>query len=115
MRSLLAALPFTCLAACAGQVDAPPPSWRDLFGGVHPLDTLVTGAWWSLGPNPIVRLDVARDSTLAFALYTVDGDVLHLSAQLYPLYPGESRTVYLALEGPGGFRHNATATVVDAG
>ena len=120
----LAALALACLTsvtACLPDREPeaptgdPPLGWRALFGGDRPLDTLVTGEWWRLGPNPIVELDVPRDSTLAFALYTVTGDTLSLSAQLHPLYPGELREVTLELTSDAGYEGTFGAAVVDTG
>ena len=51
------------------------------------LDTLCVGAWWERDSSQIIELRVPRDDVLAFGLYTVQGHVLKLSAQLYPLYP----------------------------
>ncbi len=45
--------------------------------------------------------DVARDKVICFALYTVQDDVLKLSAQLYPLQPNEPRTVSLEIKNDG--------------
>ena len=61
------------------------------------LDTLATNDWWSRTPNEIINLKVNRDSVVAFGLYTVHANVLKLTAQLYPLYPNETRTISLAL------------------
>lgn len=61
------------------------------------LDTLSTNDWWNKGPNDIINLKVHRDSVVAFGLYTVHQQVLKLTAQLYPLYPDESREVQLAI------------------
>jgi hypothetical protein len=61
------------------------------------LDTLAVNDWWNRGDNPIIDLKVPRDSVLAFGLYTVAQNTLKLSAQLYPLYPEESREVRLEI------------------
>lgn len=62
------------------------------------LDTLATNDWWNRNPNEIIDLKVDRDSVIAFGIYTVTGNILKLSAQLFPLYPNESRTVKLQLK-----------------
>lgn len=59
------------------------------------LDTLATNDWWNRADNPIINLKVGRDSVIAFAAYTVSEGVMKLTAQLYPLYPAESREVSL--------------------
>jgi len=42
--------------------------------------------------------EVPRDEVICFALYTVDHNILKLSAQLYPLKENESRRVLLQIE-----------------
>ena len=65
------------------------------------IDTLTTNDWWNRAPNEIINLKVNRDSVVAFGLYTVHANVLKLTAQLYPLYPNETRTISLALYKDG--------------
>lgn len=62
------------------------------------VDTLAINDWWNRGENPIIDLKVARDSVVAFGLYTVSNNTLKLSAQLYPLYAHESREVRLEIQ-----------------
>ena len=59
------------------------------------LDTLSTNDWWNRDNNPIINLKVERDEVIAFGIYTVSKNVLKLTAQLFPLYPNESREVIL--------------------
>src|SRR5215204_6306696 len=64
------------------------------FGKEYPnLDSLATGQWWTKKPKKAANapppMDVPRDQVVAFALYTCDRGVLKLTAQLYPLRPGE--------------------------
>ena len=93
--------------------DSPTP-----FGDAYPqLDRWVVGEWWkepwkapARGPKgkrseaPPFPLDVPRDQVVAFALYTVDvkpdggAGVLKITAQLYPLKPGEAREALLELK-----------------
>lgn len=54
---------------------------------------------------------VPRDQVVAFALYTHDHGVLKLSAQLFPLKPGEPREVRLELYTDGAWREAARAPV----
>ena len=65
------------------------------------LDTLCTNDWWNRGTNPIIDLKVDRKDVIAFGIYTVSDKILKLSAQLYPLYPNESRMVSLEVERGG--------------
>ena len=76
------------------------PPVRAPFEG---LDTLCVNDWWNRGPNPIVTLAVPREEVVAFGIYTVDAParILKLTAQLFPLYPDETRTVRLELEVGG--------------
>ena len=61
------------------------------------LDTLSTNDWWNRDNNPIINLKVERDEVIAFGIYTVSKNVLKLTAQLFPLYPNESREVVLEI------------------
>jgi hypothetical protein len=59
----------------------------------------------------LVIPDVPRDEVICFCLYTTHRGVLKLSAQLYPLRDGESRTVTLAVERNGQWRKLADEDV----
>jgi hypothetical protein len=84
-----------------------------LFGqGFANLETLTTGEWWKRPGNngkPAPRgrkgappsMNVPRDQVVAFAMYTHQAGVLKLSAQLFPLKPGEKREARLELMLPG--------------
>ena len=60
------------------------------------LDTLSTNDWWNRKTSPIIDMKVPRDQVIAFGIYTTSNNTLKLSAQLFPLYPEESREVKLA-------------------
>ena len=60
------------------------------------LDTLSTNDWWNRKTSPIISMKVPRDQVIAFGIYTTSKNTLKLSAQLFPLYPEESRIVKLA-------------------
>lgn len=83
-------------------------------------DSLCVNDWWNR-PEPknpqqrIIELKVPRDEVVAFAMYTQLGGVLKLSAQLYPLYPQESRLVRLELMRDGAWTEVAQARVNDLG
>ncbi|MFN7733006.1 MAG: hypothetical protein ACK5OB_13975 [Pirellula sp.] len=85
------------------------------FGEEYPnLDSLATGEWWkkeAKGPNPPPSMKVPRDQVIAFAIYTIDADVLSMSAQLYPLMPEESREVRLEILKDGAWTQIALAEV----
>lgn len=59
------------------------------------LDTIAVDDWWNRQPNPIIDVKVAREDVIAFGIYTLSNQVLKLSAQLFPLYPHESREITL--------------------
>jgi len=105
------------------------------------LDGWATGAWWTKpsaspeaaraarqaaaakgkkhrSPPVPFRLDVARDEVIAFALYTLTvppqhprASTLKLSAQLFPLKPGEANEVRLEVERSDGWQEIARAAV----
>jgi hypothetical protein len=96
------------------------------FGSEFPnLESLTTGEWWNRaeqdtkvkrgGASPAPSMDVPRDQVVAFGLYLHHGGVLKLSAQLYPLKPGESREVRLEFQKNGQWQQSATAQVMYPG
>lgn len=79
------------------------------------VDTLAINDWWNRKDNPIINLKVGRDSVVAFGIYTVANNTLKLSAQLYPLYPEESREVRLEIEEKGVWNEVQRQNVNDIG
>lgn len=79
------------------------------------LDTLAVNDWWNRNDNPIINLKVSRDSVVAFGIYTTSNQVLKLSAQLYPLYPEETREVRLEIEKNGNWEEVQRQKVNDLG
>ena len=87
------------------------------FGTEFPnLDSLATGEWWTKGAGasatgknkgkgqpPPPPMDVPRDQVVAFALYTQQGGVMKLTAQLFPLKPGEPREARLEVQRDGAW------------
>lgn len=65
------------------------------------VDKLATHDWWNRENNKIINLKIGRDSVVAFGMYTTHNNTLKLSAQLYPLYPEETRNVRLEIEKDG--------------
>ena len=61
------------------------------------IDTIATNDWWNRKSNKILDVKVPREEVVAFGLYTTSKNTLKLSAQLYPLYPEETREVRLEL------------------
>jgi hypothetical protein len=65
--------------------------------------------------QPLSVPEVSRDKVICFALYTVQNSILKLTAQLYPLEPGESRQVRLEAKRNGGWRQIAQTQVIEKG
>jgi arylsulfatase A-like enzyme len=99
------------------------------------LDRWATGEWWNL-PEKAIRnrpfgLDVPREDVIAFALYTVSlppavssaagavpaatGGTLKLTAQLFPLKPGEPLEAALEIEEGGAWKELCRAPVLYPG
>lgn len=78
-------------------------------------DSLALGDWWNRPDNPIIDLKVPRDETICFGIYTVHNRILKLTAQLFPLYPDETREVRLEIERDSEWREIARAEVADIG
>jgi hypothetical protein len=65
--------------------------------------------------QPLSVPEVSRDKVICFALYTVQNNILKLTAQLYPLKPGEDRTVRLEIRQNGQWKQIAQTHVVEQG
>jgi hypothetical protein len=134
LRFCVLALLLTMGSAHATAAESPVPTRLDPepFGAAFPrLDSWATGGWWTkpsarphdnaagkAGGRPPFLLDVPRKDVIAFALYTVtvppgqpQRAILKLSAQLYPLKPGEAREVRLEIDGDHGWQEVARAVV----
>ena len=59
--------------------------------------------------------EVSRDKVICFALYTVQNNILKLTAQLYPLESGEDRNVRLEIEQQGKWKQIAETRVIEQG
>lgn len=94
------------------------------FGPRFPnLDAPATGEWWKRPKgtekkawwNDVI-LNVPRDQTVAFALYTVDRGVMKMTAQLVPLLPEETRDVRLEVQQADGlWKEIAKSPVIEPG
>jgi hypothetical protein len=78
-------------------------------------DSLCVNDWWNRNANPIIDLKVPREEVVCFGIYTVSKGTLKLTAQLYPLYPKESREVRLEIEKDNTWREVARQNVNDLG
>ena len=111
--------PALAAAAAAAGAGTDAESARP-FGDEFPnLDSLAAGQWWAKpaprGPNAPPPMDVPRDQAVAFALYTHDRGVLKLTAQLYPLRPGEPREARLEFRRDGQWVEALRAPVLYPG
>ena len=66
-------------------------------------------------PSEIIDLKVAREEVIAFGIYTVSNSTLKLTAQLFPLYPEETREVTLEIKREGQWQEIHTQLVNDLG
>jgi len=110
MKKLILPALILALFSCQTKVMEPP-----VLAPFTDLDTICTNDWWNRAPNPIHNVKVERDRVVAFGLYTVSKGTLKLSAQLYPLYPDETRKVRLELKKDGQWQEIATEKVNDLG
>ncbi len=62
------------------------------------LDTIATNNWWERTANPIIDVKVDRKDVIAFGIYTLHKNTLKLSAQMFPLYPNETREIRLEIK-----------------
>jgi len=59
--------------------------------------------------------EVSRDKIICFALYTVQNNIMKLTAQLYPLKPEEDRVVRLEIRQQGKWKQIAETQVIEQG
>ncbi|MDA7640773.1 metallophosphoesterase [Opitutaceae bacterium] len=88
------------------------PDWEN-------LDTAVNGRWWEKTHTGrkawLEMVKVPRDEVVAFAIYTIDRGMVKLTAQMYPLYPDESRKARLELQIDGEWQEVASALIYELG
>lgn len=58
---------------------------------------------------------VGKDEVICFALYTVNHNILKLTAQLYPLDEGDAQTVRLEVKEDGQWKEVGTTEVITPG
>ncbi|MEO0531297.1 MAG: metallophosphoesterase family protein [Planctomycetota bacterium] len=112
MLRLLAPLLILLAATVTNAAERGEPPVRAPFEGI---DTLCVNDWWNREPSPIVETRVPRDEVIAFGIYTTHGGVVKLSAQLFPLYPDESREVTLEVQRDGDWQEVGRQEVDDIG
>ncbi|MHA7129461.1 metallophosphoesterase family protein [Algoriphagus namhaensis] len=101
---------FSCQEKDQKNTLAPP-----IIAPFEGIDTLATNDWWNRGESPIINLKVPRDEVIAFGIYTVSNQTLKLSAQLFPLYPAETREVRLEIMEEGNWKQIQSQKVNDLG
>ena len=89
------------------------PSSSEIFGEKFPnLDDRATGDWWERSPAPgekaqkpkkgkykaLLPLHVPREEVIGFAVYTLQGETLKLTAQMFPLKQDEEQKVRLEVK-----------------
>ncbi len=109
MAATLTGLLVLLVISC-NQIQEPP-----VLSPFGELDTICTNDWWNRAPNPIIDVKVPRDQVVAFGIYTVSNKTLKLSAQLYPLYPDETREVRLEIKEDGKWKEIQTKQINDIG
>lgn len=90
----------------------PVPPVVSPFSGI---DTIATNDWWNRQPNKIIDVKVKRENVVAFGIYTVHNNTLKLTAQLFPLYPDETREVTLEIKRNEKWQEVAKRSVNDLG
>jgi len=85
------------------------------------LDLYCANDWWVHAeeirddPNKIIDVDVPRTEVVCFGMYTVHRGVLKMTAQLFPLYPDETREVRLEIKKSGTWEEISTEKINDIG
>jgi len=85
------------------------------------LDLYCVNDWWNHAKavkndhRKIVDVDVPREQVICFGMYTTRNKVMKMTAQLFPLYPKETREVRLELKKDGKWEEAARAKVNDIG
>ncbi len=79
------------------------------------LDTICTNDWWNRRANEIIDVKVSRENLVAFGLYTVSNQTLKMTAQLFPLYPSETREVRLEIKKGNDWEEIQTQQVNEMG
>lgn len=85
------------------------------------LDIYCVNDWWNHAKvvkdsiTKIIDVDVARNQVICFGIYTTQNKVMKMSAQLFPLYPKETRMVCLEFKVNGKWKQIAKSKVNDIG
>ncbi|MEX0312922.1 MAG: hypothetical protein AB3N18_01995 [Allomuricauda sp.] len=98
-------------SASKNKVELAPPIVASFKG----IDTIATNDWWNRKPNKIIDVNVKRENVIAFGIYTVHNNTLKLTAQLFPLYPDETREVRLEIKSNNEWHEVQKKNVNDIG
>ena len=117
MRHLIVILLVFCSILVTKAQNGEPP----VKAPFQKLDTYCTNDWWNHAkqvknsPDLIVDVDVPRNEVICFGIYTTQNTVMKMTAQLFPLYPNETREVRLELKQNGEWKEVAKEKVNDLG
>ena len=114
-KALKTVVLFLLIIGCNAKNEKPKERIPPIAAPFSDVDTLAINDWWNRADNPIIDLKIGRDSVVAFGIYTVSNNILKLSAQLYPLYPEETREVRLEIEKEGSWQEIQKQNVNDLG
>ena len=115
MKKLIGFLVIACLGVACSTDNKKASMEPPVRAPFEKLDTLAVNDWWNRASNPIVEMKVERKDAIAFGIYTVSNNTLKLSAQLYPLYPSETRDVRLEIKKGKEWTEVQKQTVNDIG
>ncbi|MEL6253813.1 MAG: hypothetical protein AAFR87_17525 [Bacteroidota bacterium] len=115
MKKLAILLPTLLLLWACSEVKKASSMEPPVKAPFENIDTLATNDWWNRGPSKIIDMKVDRKDVIAFGIYTVANKTLKLSAQLFPLYPDESREVSLEIKEGESWKEIQTQKVNDLG
>lgn len=107
-----------CFKFLAGNAQGDIPPVKAPFEGI---DTYCINDWWNHAKaikdnsNKIINVDVPRDQVICFGIYTTQNKIMKMTAQLFPLYPKETREVRLELKKNGIWVEVSKAKVNDIG
>ena len=117
MKKLILSLLLGCSTLLASAQHGNPP----VKAPFEKIDTYCINDWWNHAkavkndPKKIIDVDVPRDQVICFGIYTTNKSVMKMSAQLFPLYPNETRIVRLELLRNGKWVEVAKSKVNDLG
>ena len=120
MKSLFPALlASTFILSASGELM---PTSAKIFGKKYAsLDNRATSDWWTRQGPPrknrkaMINLDVPRNEVIGFAVYTLEGSSLKMTAQLFPLKPNETQEVRLEIKKGDTWKEIAKQKIIYPG